>query len=104
MMSYQSSAHLHSYKAINTKRKIYRCTLEECHHSINAQLIVGRRAFCGTCEGEFIVTKDHLRRTNLTCIGCGISPGLKKTEDNPLKQDKVDISDLMKKARESIRV
>lgn len=78
--------HFHIYKALNADHKSYRCMVEGCPHIISFSMLMGRKAGCSTCEGTFTVLKEHNRRTNLTCIGCGITPGLKRTETNPLKK------------------
>lgn len=100
--------HHHNYRTVNSKHKIYRCIVEGCPHSIVASLLIGRRAGCTTCGGVFIVTKDHLRRANLTCIGCGITPGLRNTEINPIKSLRIKrdkpatMSEIMEQAKRSI--
>jgi DNA-directed RNA polymerase subunit RPC12/RpoP len=76
--------HLHQYRSVNTKKKLYRCTVEDCIHTISASLLEGRKAACPVCDSEIIVTTEHLRRAKITCIGCGAMPGKGKNQDNPL--------------------
>ena len=70
-MSRTQYDHLHHYKAVNKNKKVYKCTVPECPHSVNASLMIGREAGCPECESKVIITAEHLRRENITCIGCG---------------------------------
>lgn len=76
----------HSYKALNSNKRVYKCTISGCTHSINAAMLLGRKAKCPECETILVVTEEHLRRINITCVGCGRSgfaKGLSTTTQPP---------------------
>lgn len=62
------------YQATTNKRKQYRCTVHGCPHVTSAAQLPHLQARCPTCN-EVIpyITLDMLRRTNITCLGCGRS-------------------------------
>lgn len=83
-MSREAYKHHHKYKAVNSNRKMYRCTIVGCPHSMPASTMIGRKAECPECGGDITITEEHLRRTNITCIGCGRS-GFTKNLKPPSK-------------------
>jgi len=68
------NTHTHTYFAVSPKRRLYRCIRQRCTHSIAAILLAGREAECPQCGQHFFVTKEHLRRRKIACIGCGLKP------------------------------
>jgi hypothetical protein len=67
-----SPPHPHMYAAINQRRKQYKCVVVNCTHLMAATHMEGRQAKCHFCPKTFTVTKDHLRRARISCIGCGL--------------------------------
>jgi hypothetical protein len=105
-MSRAKYNHIHKYRAINSERKMYRCTIEGCPHSISAVLLVKRQAMCPACDTVFTVSEEHLRNQNIACIGCGTKfgapwkkkPGYVEPIEAPLNVD-----DILNKVSESLK-
>lgn len=88
--------HVHIYKAINSDRKLYRCQIPECPHSERASALIGRKAHCPECNTDLIITEEHLRRINITCIGCGRKGFAKNFKHGPPEAPESAI-DILKK-------
>ena len=74
-MSSPSYTHIHTYVGVSGMRKQYRCMKLGCPHVISASLLAGREAECPNCKRRFFVTREHLRRRKVACIGgCGLPP------------------------------
>jgi hypothetical protein len=84
--------HIHQYRAIGEGRKIYRCIVPECTHSIQAALLVNRKAQCPDCANTFTVTENNLKAMVLSCEDCN-NPVKKHTER------KVNVKDLLAKVQ-----
>lgn len=95
-MSLVKYDHIHRYRAINEDRRMYKCQVEGCRHTINASIMEGRIACCPKCESEVKITSEHLRRRVIACIGCGNS-NLVKQKTKPM-----DITGLLDRARSGI--
>lgn len=61
--------HVHSYRALNERMRMYKCTLVGCPHTNNAAALEGQRAKCPKCKNTIVITKEHLRRVIIGCIG-----------------------------------
>lgn len=96
IMSRAIYEHEHHYKAINSNRRVYKCSVENCPHVINASIMLGRKAECPNCGELITITSEHLRRRIIACIGCGraVKGGPVAKPSAPL-----DISDLLNRAK-----
>ena len=76
--------HLHHYIAINSARKTYKCSIDDCNHTIHALIMPGRKSQCPICGDDIIIATEHLRRRRITCVGCGKIPGAHTPSENPM--------------------
>jgi hypothetical protein len=64
---------------------------------MNASTMIGREAVCPECEGKIIITDEHLRRTNITCIGCGRAGFAKNFKHEAPADLPIGAADILKK-------
>lgn len=69
--------HLHTYRRSKTNSDIYRCLDPDCTHYTHREFIEGKRALCGKCRSEFIVSKEQLKNALPVCINCSHSNAAK---------------------------
>lgn len=105
-MSKQAYNHIHIYQAVSEARKMYKCTVPECNHTVNAVIMPGRKAMCGVCRMTLVIEEENLRRKNIAHIGCGVKVGSAKAFDTKQSQSPLakpsDISALLDRVRREI--
>lgn len=75
--------HTHRYQKTNLARApgktyiVYRCTLPDCNHYINPELLVGKRCICNRCGKDFIINSEQARLSKPHCSKCKVG---RKTE------------------------
>lgn len=65
--------HLHTFVRDHAKKpgpKIFKCIDPDCWFFARGERIVGKRARCKSCGGEFILTRFDLQRKYPHCDNC----------------------------------
>lgn len=65
--------HTHTYVRWKTTKlgvTYFRCNHANCTHFIDKELIVGKTTLCSNCGGQFILSRDDLRRAKPKCLDC----------------------------------
>lgn len=65
--------HLHTYRRSRANPEIYKCLDPDCTHYTKREFIEGKRALCGKCHSEFIISKEQLKNALPVCINCSKS-------------------------------
>ena len=62
--------HIHTYVKYKRKPGFFRCEAQDCTHSIDRELIIGKLNLCSMCGKQMILTREDLRRARPRCIEC----------------------------------
>ena len=73
--------HLHEYMRSSGSKNIYRCTDPDCTHYQQKEFLLGKRARCGKCKNEMILTKDQLKNRVPSCMNCSKSRASKRVKE-----------------------
>lgn len=61
---------LHRYQRSKANKNVYRCLHPDCSHYARKPLLEGKRAECGKCGEDFILTNKQLNNFNPVCDFC----------------------------------
>jgi len=92
-----SLKHPHIYKRL--KKDYYRCVHPDCTHFIHKKLLLGKRAACTDCGGEFILTYENLRRAACKCPMCSNTKESKMAQLASSVMEKILENNAIKDAR-----
>jgi len=62
--------HIHTYRKIRGRKKLYKCLDKYCTHVAEKALILGKASKCCKCGEEITLTSELLQLAEPACINC----------------------------------
>ena len=63
--------HTHTYIRVRGRKELYMCNDPDCKNpATKREFLEGKRANCGICGRDFILTREQLRNKTPRCIDC----------------------------------
>ena len=65
-----SLRHVHTYAQYKGRKGYWKCIHPECSHFAPKELVVGKKACCTQCNGEFILNYENMQMVRPRCLNC----------------------------------